>query len=77
MESEGGLDLGPVREEEREEKFHSVCKPKLSFLDSVELRNASLCGNRSLKKKIKNIYEGKSGRQRKSRVESRRDCLNS
>lgn len=38
LESEGGLDLGPVGEEEREEKFHSVCKPKLSFLDSVEMR---------------------------------------
>lgn len=37
--------------ERSEEKFHSVCKPKLSFLDSVELRDASLCGNRSLKKK--------------------------
>lgn len=40
--------------ERSEEKFHSVCKPKLSFLDSVELRDASLCGNRSLKKKKKN-----------------------
>lgn len=40
--------------ERSEEKFHSVCKPKLSFfLDSVELRDASLCGNRSLKKKKK------------------------
>lgn len=58
--------------ERSEEKFHSVCKPKLSFLDSVELRDASLCGNRSLKKKKqkKKIYGGKSGRQRKSRVES-------